>query len=135
GRRGRRRRGRGWSLGVLLLRWCGGAGRRPTVQGRLDLLAQQAAQGLGVPGGRVLELLEQVAQLSPHEVARGDVVQGEAQRGDLPGDEVGGGVVAVVGLAILLGLHAVAVVLPVLREQQQRRGVGGLQREDQREQG
>src|SRR5699024_10768083 len=60
---------------------------------------------------------------------------GPAQGGDLPGDEVGGGVVALVGLAILLGLHAIAVVLTVLGEQQQGSGVGGLQREDQRQQG
>src|SRR5690606_29557973 len=102
-----------------------------------DLLAQQGAQGVdvGLRGGRLVELLEQVTQLAADEVARGDVIQRQAQRGDLAGDEVGGGVVALVGLAILLGLDAVAVVLPVLGEQQQRRGVRGLQREDQREQG
>src|SRR5690606_7252448 len=77
-----------------------------------DLLARQGAQGVdvGLRGGRLVELLEQVTQLAADEVARGDVIQRQAQRGDLAGDEVGGGVVALVGLAILLGLDAVAVV-------------------------
>src|SRR5699024_10307952 len=134
-RSARRRTARTWSRSASLLR-CRGVGLgRAAIQRRLDLLAQEGAQGLGIPGGRLLELLEQVAQLAAHEVAGGDVVQGQAQGGDLPGDEVGGGVVALVGLAILRGLHAIAVVLTVLGEQQQGSGVGGLQREDQRQQG
>ena len=41
----------------------------------------------------------------------------EAQRDDLAGEVLGVGEVALGALAILLDLHAVAVVLPVLREQ------------------
>ena len=53
--------------------------------------------------------------------------------GDLAGEELGVGEVALVAGAVLLERDPVAVVLAVLREQDQRRGVGRLQAEDERE--
>ena len=86
-----------------------------------------------VPALALLEVLEQLAQLGAQEVAGGDVADGDAQRGQLAGEVVGVGDVALGAAAVLLVLHAVAVGLPVLREQDQRRGVGRLQRQDQRQ--
>ncbi len=63
------------------------------------------------------------------------LLEGHAQRNDLAGEVLGVGEVALCALAVLLDLHAVAVVLPVLGEQDQRRGVRGLQRQDQRQRG
>ena len=67
-------------------------------------------------------------QLAADEVTGGDVAERDPQRGDLAGQVLGVGDVALVARAVVLGLHAVAVGLPVLGEQDQRRGVGGLQR-------
>jgi hypothetical protein len=61
--------------------------------------------------------------------------QREPQGGDLAGEELGVGEVALVAAAVLLEGDPVAVGLPVLGEQDQRRGIRGLQTQDQREQG
>ena len=53
----------------------------------------------------------------------------DADRGDLAGEVLGVGLDARVDLAVAVGLDAVALGLAVLREQDQRRGVGGLHRE------
>ena len=59
----------------------------------------------------------------------------DSQGGDLAGEELRVGEVALVAGAVLLQRDAVAVGLAVLREQDERGGVGRLQRQDQREQG
>ena len=73
-------------------------------------------------------------QLRPQHVAGHDLVRevgdGHPESDDLTGEVLGVGEVALGALAVLLDLHAVAVVLAVLREQDQGRGVRGLQRED-----
>ena len=69
------------------------------------------------------------------EVARGGyVAQRQPDAGDLAGEELGVGLGALGDLAIGVGLGAVALLLTVLGEQDQRRGVGGLQRQQQGEQ-
>ena len=74
------------------------------------------------------------AQHVPRHDLVGDVGERHPQRDDLAGEVLGVGEVALGALAVLLDLHAVAVVLPVLREQDEGRGVRGLQRQDQRQQ-
>ena len=64
---------------------------------------------------------------------RRHVAHREAERDDLAGQVLGVGEVALGALAVLLELHAVAVVLAVLREQDERRRVRGLQRQDERQ--
>ena len=81
----------------------------------------------------LLEVAEQGAQLGAQEVAGGDLADRHPQRGHLAGEELHVGVGAGVGLAVLLGDHLVAGLLPVLREQDQRRGVRRLQAEHQRQ--
>ena len=60
-----------------------------------------------------------------------DVAQGDADRGQLAGQELGVGLGPAVDLAVELGLAPVAVVLAVLGQQDQRGGVGGLGGEGQ----
>ena len=90
------------------------------------------------PRGTRLELLEERLQLRPQHVAGHDLVgvlrDGHAQGDDLAGEVLGVGEVALGALAILLDLHAVAVVLAVLRQQDEGRGIRRLQRQDQRQQ-
>ncbi len=64
----------------------------------------------------------------------GDIGQRHPQRHDLAGEVFRVGEVALRALAVLLDLHPVAVVLTVLREQDERRSVRGLQRQDERQQ-
>ncbi len=59
----------------------------------------------------------------------------QPQRDDLAGEVLGVGEIALGALAVLLDLHALAVVLTVLREQDQRGRVGRLQRQHERQRG
>ena len=54
------------------------------------------------------DLAEHVAKFAAHEVAGGDVIHGQAQSSDLPGEELGVLQVALGTLAVLLGGDAVA---------------------------
>ncbi len=74
------------------------------------------------------------AELAADEVAGGQLADGHPQRRQLAGQVLGVGPGAGRAGAVLLGLHPVAVGLPVLRQQDQRRGVGGLGGEGQVEQ-
>ena len=82
----------------------------------------------------LLQLLEQLAQLGAQEVPGGDVADRDPEGRELAGQVVGVGDVALGPGPVLLVLHPVAVGLAVLGEQDQRRRVGGLQREHQGEQ-
>ena len=73
--------------------------------------------------------LEMVFELA----GAGHVGETEANTGELAGQELGVGLRAFGDAAIDLGLHAVALLLPVLGQQDQRCRVGGLQREQQGE--
>ena len=81
--------------------------------------------GVGPGSSLRCEAVDRVAQV----VGGDDVGEREADRRELPGDELGVGLRAEVHLAVALGLAPVAVGLAVLREEDQRRGVGGLGRE------
>ena len=85
-----------------------------------------------------VELLEEHLELRAQHVARDDLVRevgdGHAQGDDLAGEVLGVGEVALGALAVLLDLHAVAVVLAVLREEDEGGRVRRLQREDERQQ-
>ena len=87
---------------------------------------------------RLVESFEGRLQLGAEEVFRERLIlgigDGHAQRDDLWGEVLGIGKVALGTLTVLLDLHAVAVILPVLREKDQGRSVRRLQRKDQREQ-
>ena len=60
------------------------------------------------------ELGEHVPQLAAHEVTGRHLVEGQAQRGDLPGEVLGVLQVRLGALAVLLGGDPVAVILAVL---------------------
>ena len=81
-----------------------------------------------VDGG--LEVGELLAQL----VAGHRVGEHQAHAGDLAGEELGVGTGALGHAAVELGLRPVAALLAVLGEQDQRRGVRGLQRQHERQQ-
>ena len=85
----------------------------------------------GLPIG---EPVEQLLQLAAQVVARHDLADGEPQRRQLARQVLGVGLGALGPRPVLLEGDAVAVVLPVLRQQDQRRGVRGLGRERQVEQ-
>src|SRR4051812_19912732 len=85
--------------------------------------ARLSAAGAGPRGGalvavgivrRAVELVQQRAQLRPHVVAGGDLAESHPQRRHLPGEELHVGVCPAVVLAVTLGDHPVAVLLPVL---------------------
>src|SRR5215218_923102 len=80
-----------------------------------------------------VELLEHGPELGADELLRRQVLHGEAQGDDLAREVLGVGEVALGALPVLLDLHAVAVVLAVLREKDQGRGVRRLQREHEGE--
>src|SRR3954469_6223864 len=105
-----------------------GARRRRQVDGR--------GSGDGVaPAGPVAAVVALLAgdptQLTADEVAGGARAHGHAQGCQLPGQVLRVGAGGGGAGAILLGLHAVAVGLAVLGQQDQRRGVGGLGGEGQ----
>ena len=79
------------------------------------------------------QVLQQAAQFGPDVVAGGHFTQRDPQRGQFPGQVFGVRQVAFRALAVLLEGNTVPVVLAVLRQQQQRRGVGGLQGQHQRQ--
>ena len=81
----------------------------------------------------LLDLLDQVLQLRADPVAGGHLAEAEPQRGDLAGQVLGVGDAPLVLLAVLFEVDPVPVVLPVLRQQDQRSGVGGLKRQGQRQ--
>ena len=93
--------------------------RRPDLRDLRLLAGQQRAQ-----------LVEFVAQV----VAGGDLADGQSQRGQFAGQELGVGLGLRGATAVLLQRDPVPVLLPVLRQQDQRRGVGGLGGEGQVEQ-
>ena len=76
---------------------------------------------------RVRQLLERLDQV----LAIGLLLEHDPDLGELAREELGLGQRAGVGLAVALDLLLVAVGLAVLREQDQRRGVRGLSREQQ----
>src|SRR5699024_6950498 len=63
-----------------------------------------------------LELRQQRAQLRPNEFAVGQILHGKTQGNHLAGQKLRVGEIAFGALSILLDLHAIAVVLAVLRE-------------------
>ena len=79
------------------------------------------------------QLFKQRAQLRAHKVAGRGLVDRLAQRRDLARQVFGVRERAFGTLAVLLRLHAVAVCLAILREQDQWGCVGGLERQHQRE--
>ena len=124
----------GRSRGLAPRPACGSALRSPGA-------AASAPRGRRAAPARVValrlesELLEQVAQLGAHEVAGGDVAAGRsaARRPRGRGTRCRPRLRSARCRSCSNG-DPVAVGLPVLREQDQRRGVGGLQAEDQRQQ-
>src|SRR6476620_10341470 len=86
-----------------------------------------------VDEGAVLELVEQRAQLGAHEVTSRLLAQGQSQRGDLAGQELGVGEVALVPGPVLLEGDTVPVGLAVLGEQDEGRGIRRLQAQHQRQ--
>ena len=90
-----------------------------------------SARGLRLVGLALLVALE--ALLDARE--RGlDLAQREARGRQLAGQELGLGLRALVDEPILLGAQPVALGLAVLRQQDERRRVGGLRREREVEQ-
>src|SRR6266508_2679540 len=84
------------------------------------------------PAERLLvQLLGQPGQLRTQEVPGGHLAQGDPQRRDLPGQVLGVGLLHCRAPPVLLHRQAVPVGLAVLRQQDQRCGVGGLQGQDQ----
>src|SRR3569833_848633 len=81
----------------------------------------------------VLQLFQQVLELVADPVAGGDVAHRHPEAGHLPGQVLGVGDVALVARPVALVLDAVAVGLAVLGEQDQRRGVRGLEGQHQRQ--
>ena len=108
------------AFGLFLVRW-------PTDLEAFRPVARRYASGsvpIGVGlGGLVLEVPEQSAQFAADEVTGRDLAEAEAQAGDLAGQELHVGVRLGVGVAVLLLGDAVATFLPVLGQQDQRRGV------------
>src|SRR3954462_6065399 len=102
--------------------------RAPAADGRSGLLVGELVVAPGL-----LELLHQRSQLRTDVVAGGDLSEGHPERGHPAGQELHVGVRAGVRGAVLLGDHPVPVLLPVLGEQDQRRGVRRLQAQHQRE--
>src|ERR1035437_6564494 len=76
----------------------------------------------------------QVLHLAAEVVPGGDVTHGDAQRGNLPGEELGVRLGLLGTRTVFLERDPVAVLLPVLRQQDQRGGIGGLRGEGQVEQ-
>ena len=68
-----------------------------------------------------------------HLARGGDVGERQSDAGELAGEELGVGLGALGDAPVELGLGAVARLLPVLGEQDERRGVGGLEAEQQGE--
>src|SRR5690606_9175866 len=97
-----------------------------------EAVMSAALRGLLVLRARV-ELTERLSELLSQHLARDGVLlerlEREAQRDDLAGEVLGIGEVALGALAVVLERNAVAVVLPVLREQDERCRVRGLQRQ------
>src|SRR6478609_5626823 len=97
-----------------------GRGRAVPLAGAVPVArVGRVVRGLALGGRLPLlgQLLQQVPQLGPDEVAGGDLGQRDAQRRHLARQELGVGEVPLRALPVLLGLHPVAVGLPVLREQ------------------
>ena len=87
-------------------------------------------------GGRRPERLDRLRHLlqAVVEVRRRDHVgQRQADAGDLAGQELGVGLHPGAAVPVALALGPVPVLLAVLGQQDERRGVGGLEREDQGE--
>lgn len=77
----------------------------------------------------LLQVPDEVLELGADPVPRRDLAEPDAQGGDLPGQVLGVGDRPLVLLAVLLQVDPVPVVLPVLREQDQRGRVGSLERQ------
>src|SRR5947199_3692893 len=96
---------------------------------RLPLLL---ALVLGPPVLRLVHLLHQLAQLRPDEVPGRHLAHRDPQRGDLPRQVLGVRLLHRRPPPVLVHGEAVPVGLPVLRQQDQRRGVAGLQGQHER---
>ena len=77
--------------------------------------------------------LQQLAELAADEVAGGDLAQAQSQAGDLAGEELHVCMRLCVGAAVALVLDPVTRLLAVLRQEDERSGVRGLQAEHQRQ--
>ena len=73
------------------------------------------------------QLFQNIPQLTAHKVAGGNLTQGNTQRGNLTRQILCLLKVLLVTFTVLGGDHTVAVILPVLRQQQQGSGVRCLQ--------
>src|SRR5690242_19809324 len=103
------------------------------VRGRLRGVRVVLGCGLRACGGPLLDLREQGAQLGADVVAGGDLAQRHPQAGHLPGQELHVGVRPRVREPVALGDHPVLVLLAVLCQQDQGRGVRRLEAEHERE--
>jgi len=83
----------------------------------------------------VLQFLKNVTQLATDEVTGRNLTQSNTQRSDLAGQVLGLLQVLLITLTVLRRDHAVAVILTVLRQQQQGSRVRSLQRQHQGQQG
>ena len=103
-------------------------GRRPAATspapGAPDRRSRPVRRARATAGPRASR---QVGELVPELLAGDDVGQHQAHAGDLAGQELGVGLGALGDAAVELGLHPVALLLAVLGQQDQRRGVGRLQ--------
>src|SRR5690554_5403061 len=82
----------------------------------------------------LVQFVEKGTEFCADEVLARDILHRQPQGDHLAGQVFGVVEVALRALAVLLHLHPVAVVLPVLREQDHRRRVRRLQRQDEGEQ-
>ena len=83
----------------------------------------------------VLQFLKNVTQLATNEVTGRNLTQSNTQRSNLAGQVLGLLQVLLVTLTVLRGHHTVAVILTVLRQQQQGSSVRSLQGQHQGQQG
>src|SRR5699024_1604005 len=102
----------------------GGTGRGMGIDGRAAILLVQASFD-------ALEDVRQIIQLAAQVITGDGLTDRGAHAGDLPGQELRVRLGFRRAPTVLVDARAVAVLLPVLRQQNQRRGVRGLRGERQ----